>query len=384
MRACARFDAALGGDEGDDNGDGVYARVRVRDEVLAARLGCLLSESSEFDMEGLHVNDALFFTRYAVGDHLEPHVDGTITGDDKRTVSVRTLLVYVNDAYEGGETVLLESDAPEGRGPRLRRCSGAGPGRAARGAAGDVRHQVRPPRGHHEFFGGELRSTPKELRRPPAAPPAREGWRHGWRRGWRQQSWMVDIMGVTHRTTILLYQQLRSTEAGLKGYAPPGMVTVARPDHLTPGAMATTLVLGHGRYFAEADLEFPDGHYIRCSPIDKRLWLDLPHTSVDFDPEVRPDIVYDLRVLPWAFARDGGYDRIIDTCGLAIDRLYTTPKFIAELDRVLTPGGTFFGRRGFVFSKDVSIIRTGPPVRLPVASSSCPSSCPSSSSSSSS
>ena len=30
-----------------------------------------------------------------------------------------------------------------------------------------------------EFFGGELRSTPKELRRPPAAPPAREGWRRG-------------------------------------------------------------------------------------------------------------------------------------------------------------------------------------------------------------
>jgi predicted 2-oxoglutarate/Fe(II)-dependent dioxygenase YbiX len=164
-RLCARFDAMLEGDEGDDNGDGVYARVRVRDEVLAARLGRLLSESSELDMEGLHVNDAMFFTRYAVGGHLEPHVDGTITGDDKRTVSVHTLLVYVNEAYEGGETV-LESEA-------LAKGGGAWPRRGdALVLAQDVLHEALPvTSGTKYVLRGDIMSSLSSLGVSCAQPP---------------------------------------------------------------------------------------------------------------------------------------------------------------------------------------------------------------------
>lgn len=124
-------------------------------------------------------------------------------------------------------------------------------------------------------------------------------------------------------------------------------MTAAPP---TTTMATTTLVLGHGSFFAEGDIAFPDSNYIRCSPIDKRAWLDAPHISVDIDPEMRPDIVYDLRVLPWAFAADNAYDRIVDTCGLGLERMYRNRAFVAELDRVLAPGGSFFGRRGFVHS----------------------------------
>ena len=113
----------------------------------------------------------------------------------------------------------------------------------------------------------------------------------------------------------------------------------------------TTLVLGHGRLYADGEIENPESQCIRCSPIDKCSWLNVFHTSVDIDPEVLPDIVYDLFILPWRFAANGQFDRIVDTCGMAIERLYKNDRFIAELDRVLITGGMFFGRRGFVHTK---------------------------------
>jgi ubiquinone/menaquinone biosynthesis C-methylase UbiE len=72
--------------------------------------------------------------------------------------------------------------------------------------------------------------------------------------------------------------------------------------------------------------------------------------SVDNDESVKPTIVYDLYKLPWAFASEASYDRIIDTTGLAMSRKYRDIKFLKELQRVLKEGGTFYGRNGFTFT----------------------------------
>lgn len=100
---------------------------------------------------------------------------------------------------------------------------------------------------------------------------------------------------------------------------------------MRPPTTAMTLVLGHGRAYL---------HDTRCSPVDLG---DGEHTSVDISPEAQPDILYDLRRLPWAFAADASFVRIIDASGLALQQLYRRPEFLRELDRVLEPNGTFQG-----------------------------------------
>ena len=120
----------------------------------------------------------------------------------------------------------------------------------------------------------------------------------------------------------------------------------------TGKARMSTLILGHGKLYAQKHKQRPGEMWIRCSPIDTKLWLDDAHTSVDIDANMLPDIVYDLKKLPWAFAGDGSFDRIIDTCGMGLERLYKQPKFIQELDRVLAAGGTFVGWSGFTYKRD--------------------------------
>ena len=81
------------------------------------------------------------FTRYSGGGHLGPHVDGVVTGEEG-AASVATLLVYVNDRYEGGETALTDWLEPGGG-------RGVCPGRKRRRGdavvlAQDVMHEGRP------------------------------------------------------------------------------------------------------------------------------------------------------------------------------------------------------------------------------------------------
>jgi hypothetical protein len=115
------------------------------------------------------------------------------------------------------------------------------------------------------------------------------------------------------------------------------------------------LVLGHGSLYVQ------DGDRIRCSPIDKSIWLSSPHTSVDMDSDTLPDIVFDLRKMPWTFALDESYDNIVDTSGIALESFYRSTCFDREIRRVLKKGGTFYGRRCYVVRKDEAEVDTIPP-----------------------
>lgn len=101
------------------------------------------------------------------------------------------------------------------------------------------------------------------------------------------------------------------------------------------------LVLGHGR-----------NHRFRCSPVEKEVWFDKSYTCVDIDPDVKPDIVYDLNKFPWSFANDHEYGLIIDASGFALNHFYghyrtvSGIKFGKELTRILQIGGEFIGCRG--------------------------------------
>lgn len=111
--------------------------------------------------------------------------------------------------------------------------------------------------------------------------------------------------------------------------------------------MATTLILGHGKLYEGA------GHTL-CSPIDIKDWPE-HYISVDIHPAVLPDIVCDLRIMPWPFA-DSSFHTVIDTCGLGLFHYYMrTPfaPFFDELRRVLNPCGTFYGRGSFIFKNDI-------------------------------
>jgi hypothetical protein len=109
------------------------------------------------------------------------------------------------------------------------------------------------------------------------------------------------------------------------------------------------LVLGHGKHYVSDT---------RCSPVPVSQWLKQPHVGVDWDPDIRPDIVYDLREMPWRFAKESAYSSVVDTCGLLFyghyynNRGFRNPRFAEEVFRVLCPGGTFEGR-DFTWNKPI-------------------------------
>lgn len=59
--------------------------------------------------------DHLRFYRYDVGQRFKRHIDGSVTTDDKTQKSRLTFLLYLNEGYEGGETIFDESSAATDR-----------------------------------------------------------------------------------------------------------------------------------------------------------------------------------------------------------------------------------------------------------------------------
>lgn len=91
---------------------------------------------------------------------------------------------------------------------------------------------------------------------------------------------------------------------------------------------------------------------IRCSPIPVDKWFEFPYTCVDIDPDIDPDIIYDLDTkIQWNFASDNEYDIIIDTCGILFSSRYKTTFFLKQINRILKPNGFFFGRKDFIYCK---------------------------------
>ena len=97
-----------------------------------------------------------------------------------------------------------------------------------------------------------------------------------------------------------------------------------------------TLILGHGRNYKRKD--------IRCSPINIDEWYDFPYDCVDMSEEVKPDIVFTIRLgEKFTFAKDNSYDRIIDCTGGAISGGRIVPtQLLKEYKRILKPNGVVY------------------------------------------
>lgn len=107
------IDDVLGEDDPDDD----YGRQRVRNAPLSGALADKLRDAAIADKAltqmlggdaNFYLNHFWFYTRYPPGGHLQGHYDGVTTCDD--AVSVATLLIYLNDDFEGGSTAFLDGE----------------------------------------------------------------------------------------------------------------------------------------------------------------------------------------------------------------------------------------------------------------------------------
>ena len=103
-------------------------RVVIKDERISQELWKRLKKNiKREDIEGIKpfgfgntgiwipkfVNSSIRFTKYQQDNHFKPHRDGGfVINDDLR--SVFTIIVYLNDSFEGGSTVLYESKEKPG------------------------------------------------------------------------------------------------------------------------------------------------------------------------------------------------------------------------------------------------------------------------------
>ena len=94
----------------EETGDGIYARATVFNEELSALVTLQMQEHLDISkLLGTHIFTSAkwFYTIYNAGGNIEPHKDGTFTFQGKE--SVATILIYLNDDFQGGETIILDS-----------------------------------------------------------------------------------------------------------------------------------------------------------------------------------------------------------------------------------------------------------------------------------
>lgn len=95
---------ALADETTDDNGDGVYARLRVDNRPLSDYVANRLQTT----LPGCTVNSKWFYTKYNTGGCIEPHVDGHVFSDGRK--SIATVLLYLTDGFVGGDTQIYDDD----------------------------------------------------------------------------------------------------------------------------------------------------------------------------------------------------------------------------------------------------------------------------------
>jgi predicted 2-oxoglutarate/Fe(II)-dependent dioxygenase YbiX len=91
-----------------DSSTGDPDRLRVRNSELSELVKSKLTGVSYYVGGDFTLSPLWFYTRYGPGAGLSPHYDGQFKCDDQ--TSVATLLVYLNDDFEGGETAFLDDD----------------------------------------------------------------------------------------------------------------------------------------------------------------------------------------------------------------------------------------------------------------------------------
>lgn len=91
-----------------DSAPGDPDRLRVRNSELSERIKSKLVGVRQFVGGDFSLSPLWFYTRYGPGAGLSPHYDGQFKCGDQ--TSVATLLVYLNDDFEGGTTAFLDDD----------------------------------------------------------------------------------------------------------------------------------------------------------------------------------------------------------------------------------------------------------------------------------
>lgn len=81
-----------------------YNRLRVYNDELSRLVEQRLSDI--YNIKSIYLGDRWFPTKYIKGGSLGVHSDGSVS--DETNVSVYTLLIYLNDDYEGGRTVFVD------------------------------------------------------------------------------------------------------------------------------------------------------------------------------------------------------------------------------------------------------------------------------------
>ena len=85
-------------------------RVKFKDSELTQLLETRLENIIRNDDARARLNERFAVYRYDPGQRFKRHQDGTIKTDDGLEMSRKTVLVYLNDDCEGGETVFSDID----------------------------------------------------------------------------------------------------------------------------------------------------------------------------------------------------------------------------------------------------------------------------------
>lgn len=84
-------------------------RVIWDNMMVATQLWSLVKQYMPHDIDGyepIGLNERFRFYRYKDGQQFKPHVDGSFKRDDKEMSKI-TLMIYLNEDFEGGSTTLI-------------------------------------------------------------------------------------------------------------------------------------------------------------------------------------------------------------------------------------------------------------------------------------
>lgn len=87
-------------------GNGTYARYDFTNQTLAEELTLLLKGKTDIEFEIL--SPRFYMSKYFVNNRIEPHIDGNYEQPPYK--SIYTFLIYLNDNFTEGETVIQNKD----------------------------------------------------------------------------------------------------------------------------------------------------------------------------------------------------------------------------------------------------------------------------------
>lgn len=83
-----------------------YNRVRINNQIMSEFIGGKIHKY--FDSSKYYIYHKWFPTKYINGGGLETHSDGTV--HDNGNISCYTIIIYLNDNYDDGRTIFLNSE----------------------------------------------------------------------------------------------------------------------------------------------------------------------------------------------------------------------------------------------------------------------------------